>query len=92
MPDTTSTPTALPPHAPDARLLRRAVEGRMLAGVAAGLANYFDLDVALVRVAIVVLALMGGVALPLYIAAWFLIPEEGTDQTVATDLLDHLRA
>jgi phage shock protein PspC (stress-responsive transcriptional regulator) len=64
----------------------------MLAGVAAGLARYFDLDVAVVRVALVVLVFVGGVGIPLYGAAWLLVPEEGSEATVAGDLLEHLRA
>ena len=63
----------------------------MLAGVAAGLARYFDLDPAVVRVALVVLVFLGGIGVPLYVAAWLLVPEEGSEATVAGDLLDHLR-
>jgi phage shock protein PspC (stress-responsive transcriptional regulator) len=59
----------------------------MLAGVAAGLADWFDVDPTLVRVAFVALALLGGVAVPIYLAAWLLIPEEGTDVSVAEELL-----
>ena len=33
------------------------------------------------------LALLGGVAVPIYLAAWLLIPEEGTDVSVAEELL-----
>lgn len=72
------------------RPLRRSRHSRMLAGVAGGLAEYFDLDVALVRVGIVVLTVMGGLGVPLYVAAWLLVPEDGTDHTVADELLDHL--
>lgn len=64
----------------------------MLAGVAAGLARYLDLDVAAVRVALVVLVFLGGIGVPLYVAAWLLVPEDGSEATVAGDLLDHLRA
>ncbi len=59
----------------------------MLAGVAGGLADYFDVDPVVVRIGLLVLALMGGLAVPLYLAAWLLIPEEGTDTSVAEDLL-----
>jgi phage shock protein C len=69
------------------RRLRRLTGGRILGGVAAGLAEYFAIDVTVVRVGFVVLCLLGGMAIPLYIAGWFLIPEEGTDSTIATDLL-----
>jgi len=67
--------------------LYRAREGQILGGVAAGLARYLDLDVSLVRIVIVVLALIGGVGVPLYLAAWLLIPEEGTSRSVLADLL-----
>lgn len=60
----------------------------MLAGVAGGLADYFDLDVAIVRVGLVALAVMGGIGVPLYLAAWLLVPEEGADHTVADEILD----
>ena len=67
--------------------LYRAHEGHMLGGVAAGLARYLDLDVSLVRIVFVVLALIGGVGVPFYLAAWLLIPEEGTGRSVLADLL-----
>jgi phage shock protein PspC (stress-responsive transcriptional regulator) len=68
------------------RLLRRRHDGRALAGVAAGLAAYLDLDVATVRIAFVVLSVLGGMAVPAYLACWLLIPEEGTDVALADDL------
>jgi phage shock protein PspC (stress-responsive transcriptional regulator) len=67
--------------------LVRLRNGRMLAGVAAGLADWFDVDPTLVRVAFLALALLGGVAVPIYLAAWLLIPEEGSDVSVAEELL-----
>ena len=67
--------------------LVRLRSGRMLAGVAAGLADWFDVDPTLVRVAFVAMALLGGVAVPIYLAAWLLIPEEGADVSVAEELL-----
>ena len=67
--------------------LVRVRSGRMLAGVAAGLADWFDVDPTLVRVAFVALALLGGVAVPIYLAAWLLIPEEGAEASVAEELL-----
>ena len=72
-------------------LLRRSGDGAMLAGVAAGLAAYFDFDVTLVRIAIVALSFFGGAGVPLYIAAWLLIPQEGSDVAIAADLLNHAR-
>ncbi len=46
----------------------------MIAGVAAGLGEYFDVDPVLFRVGFVVLAFVWGLALPVYLAAWLLIP------------------
>lgn len=68
---------------PGARQLRRSSDGKMLAGVASGIARYFNADVTLVRVIIAALALLNGVGVVLYIAAWLLIPEDGNDQPVA---------
>jgi phage shock protein PspC (stress-responsive transcriptional regulator) len=66
---------------------RRSVDGRTFGGVAAGLATFFGLDVTHVRIAFVVLALLGGAGLPLYLAGWALIPEEGSDTAIADGLI-----
>jgi len=71
------------------RLLRRKSEGRILGGVAAGLAAYFALDVAHVRIILVALSFLGGAAVPLYLAAWLLVPEEGSDTPIADEALTH---
>ncbi|HEX3792949.1 MAG TPA: PspC domain-containing protein [Acidimicrobiales bacterium] len=84
-------PASSPPH-DDHDHLHRGGPSRMLAGVAAGLADYFDVDPTLVRVGFVVLSLMGGLAVPLYLAGWLLIPDEGADQSVAEELLGRERA
>lgn len=58
-----------------ARRLERTADGRILAGVAIGLAAYFSIDVSLVRIAFVVLSLFGGVGIVLYASGWLLMPE-----------------
>jgi phage shock protein PspC (stress-responsive transcriptional regulator) len=78
-------------HPPDEHL-QRGGDGRMLAGVAIGLAEYFDIDPTLVRIGFVALTLLGGLAVPLYLAGWLLIPAEGADASVAEDLLARERA
>lgn len=86
--DTDSATTYTPPPATAGRpQLRRAYRGRMLAGVAAGLADYFDVDVTLVRVALVVLSVMGGAGVAAYLACLLLIPEEGSDTSLVSELL-----
>ncbi len=68
---------------PGARQLRRSGDGKMLAGVARGIARYLNADVTLVRVIIAALALFTGAGVALYIAAWLLIPADGEDQPAA---------
>lgn len=54
----------------------RSTRERILGGVAAGMADYFDVDVALTRLLWVLFIFMGGIGLPAYIVAWIIIPEE----------------
>jgi phage shock protein PspC (stress-responsive transcriptional regulator) len=72
---------------PSPKRLRRPLDGRTLGGVAGGLATCFALDVTHVRIALVVLSLLGGAGLPLYLAGWALIPEEGSDTAIVDGLL-----
>jgi phage shock protein C len=58
------------------RLLRLR-EGRMLAGVCAGLAAYFGVDVNLVRLAFGVFTVFYGLGALFYLLAWVVLPEEG---------------
>lgn len=53
----------------------RTQEGRMVAGVCGGIADYLKVDPTIVRLAMVVLALLGGIGVVLYGAAWILVPE-----------------
>ncbi len=73
------------------RLLRRSTQDRIFGGVATGLAKYFAVDVTLVRVVLVGLAFFGGAGVPLYLAAWVLVPEEGSNTAIADGFLHHAR-
>ncbi len=77
---------------PERGALRRPFSDRMVAGVAAGLAHYFGVDVTIVRIAFVVLTVVGGAGIPLYLAGLLLIPEEGSDQSIASSLIDSLQS
>ena len=77
---------------PERGALRRPFSDRMLAGVAAGLARYFGVDVTIVRIAFAVLTVVGGAGIPLYLAGLLLIPEEGSDQSIAGSLIESLQA
>ena len=67
--------------------LRRSPDGHVLGGVAAGLATHFAFEAAHVRFAFVVLSILGGAGIPLYLAAWALIPEDGSDVAIVDRLL-----
>lgn len=54
----------------------RSTRDKILGGVAAGMADYLDLDVVLVRLLWVLFIFMGGIGLPVYIVAWIIIPPE----------------
>jgi phage shock protein C len=57
------------------RLIRPRA-GRKIAGVCLGVAEYFDLDVSLVRLVWLIAAIMTGVGLITYPIAWIVMPEE----------------
>ena len=66
------------------KVLVRPQKGRMLAGVCAGAADYFGLDVTLVRVIVAVVSVMtGGLGVLAYLAAWVIIPGEGVTAPAA---------
>jgi phage shock protein C len=60
----------------ETKRIRRSRNERMIAGVAGGLAAYFNLDPLLVRLGFALLALMNGVGIMLYLILWLLLPNE----------------
>jgi phage shock protein C len=71
--------------------LDRPTDDRMIAGVASGIARYINVDVTIVRIVFAVLAIVGGVGIPLYLAGWLLIPEEGAEQSIASQFIESRR-
>ena len=67
--------------------LERSRSDRMLAGVAGGLAKYFDIHPAVYRVGFVVLTLLGGAGIIIYIAAAMVMPKEGEEDSFASSIL-----
>jgi phage shock protein C len=61
------------------KVLRRNTRNQMIAGVCAGFADYFDLEVIWVRLGVVALGILTGgfPIVPAYIAAIIIIPKEG---------------
>jgi phage shock protein PspC (stress-responsive transcriptional regulator) len=94
----TDTPAGTPQSGPRYELpfgsslaLRRPFQDRMVAGVASGLARYFGVDVTIVRIAFAVLTVIGGAGIPLYLAGLLLIPDEGSDQSIASSIIESLQ-
>ena len=58
------------------RKLHRSRKDKKIAGVAGGLAEYFNVDPTLIRILFVVLAIFGGAGLVLYLAMWIIVPQE----------------
>jgi phage shock protein C len=69
------------------KTLVRRRDGRMLAGVCAGAADYLGVDVTIVRVIwAVVSVITGGAGVLAYLAAWIIIPDEGQKSSIAQNL------
>ena len=72
--------------------LVRSRQGRMVAGICAGAADYFGWDVTLVRVIVAVVSVLtGGTGAVAYLVAWVLIPAEGQSASIAEDLVSKSR-
>lgn len=63
--------------------IRRPKRGRWVAGVASGIAARYRIDPAIVRVALILASIFGGLGLTLYLFAWALLPAE--DGNVAVE-------
>ena len=56
------------------KVLRRNVFNKVFGGVCSGLADYFNLDVVLVRVIFAASFLFAGVGAGLYLLLWLVVP------------------
>ncbi|MBZ5702988.1 MAG: PspC domain-containing protein [Acidobacteriia bacterium] len=65
---------AAPQQPPAKKRLLRSVKDKKIAGVCAGLADYFDLDATLIRVVWLLAVLLGGTGLLAYLVCWIVIP------------------
>ncbi len=70
------------------KVLVRSLNGRMLAGVCAGVSDYFGIDPTLVRVILAVITVLtAGVGVLAYLVAWILIPGEGEKTSIAENIV-----
>jgi phage shock protein PspC (stress-responsive transcriptional regulator) len=65
--------------------LKRDGKDKMIAGVASGLANYFELDVTWVRIAFGIAAFFGGSGIWIYLILWIAVPEDKISAFTYTD-------
>jgi phage shock protein C len=77
----------------ETKVLVRSRKGRMVAAVCAGLAEYFGMDVTLVRVIVAVVPVItGGAGVLAYLAAWAIIPAEGEKTSIAQNIFKRQNA
>ncbi|MEG0498829.1 MAG: PspC domain-containing protein [Alistipes sp.] len=55
--------------------LSRSSDNSMIAGVCAGVADFFGLDTSLIRLATLLLILFGGLSLWVYLVLWIVVPK-----------------
>ena len=72
----------------ETRRILRSRNERMIAGVAGGLATYFNIDPLIVRLGFALLAMVNGVGILLYLLLWLLLPNE---DSVAADSRGQVR-
>jgi len=49
---------------------------KKIAGVCGGVANYLDVDPTIIRIAFLLVALLGGASVLVYLIIWIIAPEE----------------
>ena len=74
----------------EGKRLLRLRNGRMVAGVCAGLAAYFKVDVNLVRLGFGVFTVFYGLGILIYLIAWVILPEEDQDNSILESFLHRL--
>jgi phage shock protein C len=76
--------SSVPPVSGSHKRLLRSTNDRKIAGVCAGVADYFDLDPTLVRVLWALAVLCAGTGFLLYIILWIVVPEGSTGVSAAS--------
>ena len=65
----------------------------MVAGVCAGLGDYFGIDANVVRIAFAALTIFSaGAGALVYLVAWVVLPEEGEKTSIAENVLNKKRS
>ena len=67
--------------------LQRDTQNKVIGGVCSGLANYFDIDVSLVRLLFAFMFLCASVGFWLYIILWVVVPADGSAQNASSNFV-----
>lgn len=67
--------------------LVRSQDDKFVAGVASGLAEYFSIDVSIVRLIFVLLAVFGGSGLIIYVVLWIIVPSDSSQATTSENIV-----
>ena len=69
----------------NSKRLQRNTQNKVIAGVCSGLADFFGIDAALIRVLFIVLLLAGCSGFLIYLIMWIVMPAAKLDQNQQTD-------
>jgi phage shock protein C len=69
--------------------LYRSEKEKMIAGVAGGLAEYFNIDPTLVRIGFVLATLAWGTGVIAYLAMWLIVPTHSNVGKAGSEALNH---
>jgi phage shock protein C len=80
----------------ESKKLYRSKNNQMIAGVCAGLGDYFAIDPTVIRLIFVLATIFGGFGIPIYIVLWIILPEVesgkiGSEETVKKNVT-HMQA
>jgi phage shock protein C len=70
------------------KTLERKRDGRMLAGVCAGIGAYLGIDANLVRLIFAIASFFGLLGVLVYLVAWAVVPEEGEKASIVEQLVN----
>ncbi len=65
--------------------LYRSRNNKVIAGVCGGVAEYFEVDPTIVRIAWLLLAFPGGIGFLAYLVCWIVMPEKSSNTVVSAD-------
>ncbi len=68
--------------------LFRSEKNKVVAGVCAGIGEYFNVDPTIVRVVFIIFAVWGGSGLFIYLLCWLIIPSESAISTDSQEVIN----